>query len=313
MEEKIKQQHVIGVDGGGTKTVAALANLRGKILELKKTGPSSFMKVGVRESVSNITKAIGKILKEKKEGKILSTFIGLAAIEENKEMKRIIMRNLRKQPKIKKIFRGKIIIDSDQIIGFRSGTDEKNGIVLISGTGTVAHGWRNKKEAHTSGWGWLADEGSAFWLGQKAYQAVFKNLDGRGKKTLMKNLFFQKLKVKDAGGLKKKILSGDNIIKTVASLSVLSDKASQKGDEVARNLFIEGGKELALSVNTVIRKLNFQKRKFPLVLIGGMFKSNIFLKTVKKEIKKFAPKTEFILSKKKPVIGAVKLAIENLK
>jgi hypothetical protein len=33
---------------------------------------------------------------------------------------------------------------------------------------------------------------------------------------------------------------------------------------------------------------------------------------VKRKIKKFAPKTKFILLKKKPVIGAIKLAIENL-
>lgn len=35
---------------------------------------------------------------------------------------------------------------------------------------------------------------------------------------------------------------------------------------IVKNILIEVGKELALSTNTVIRKLNFQKVKFPLVL-----------------------------------------------
>lgn len=311
--KKRNQQLVIGVDGGGTKTVAALADLKGKILAKAKSGPSSFIKVGIKETVLNITKAIGKIIKKNKKGKILSTFIALAAVEENKEMRGVIMKNLLLQPKISRIFKGKVTIGSDQIGGFRTGTDKKDGIVLISGTGSVAHGWRKGKEAHASGWGWLNDEGSAFWVGQKAYQAVLKDLDGRAPKTLMTNLFFKKFKAKSAGDLKREIFLKNNLIENVSFLALLVDKATQKRDKIAKNILIEAGKELALAANQVIKKLNFQKIKFPLVLIGSMFKSKIVLNTVKKEIKKFAPKVNFTRPKQEPAIGAVKLAIEQVK
>jgi N-acetylglucosamine kinase-like BadF-type ATPase len=307
------EEYIIGVDGGGTKTIAALANFKGEILKQVKTGPSSFIKVGVKEAVLNITKAIEGVLKKGKKIKIASTFIGLAAIEENPEMKQVIREALLRQPQISRIFKGKATIGSDQIIGFKSGTNERNGVVLISGTGLAVHGWRNKKESHASGWGWLGDEGSAFWLGQKAYQAAFKDLDERGGKTLLRSLIFRKFKVKTAGALKKKILLRDNIIETVASLAILVDKAAKKGDKIAKNILIEAGKEAALSANTVIRRLSFQKIKFPLVLIGGMFESNIFLKTVKKEVRNIAPKVKFIRPRKEPVAGAVKLALENIK
>lgn len=313
MKKKIKKYCVIGVDGGGTKTIAALANLKGKILKLTKTGPSSFIKVGTEETVLNITKAIGKLLKTHKRDKILSTFIGLAAIKENKEMKRVIMKSLLGQPQISRIFKGKVKIESDQLSGFRSGTDKKDGVILISGTGSAVHGWRKEKEAHASGWGWLNDEGSAFWVGQKAYQAVLKDLDGRGPRTLLSHLFFKKFKVKKAGDLKRKIFLRNNLIETVASLSLLADKAAQKKDKIAQSLFIEAGNELFLAAKTIIRNLNFKKEKFPLVLIGGMFKSKLILETVKSKIKKFAPKVKIIRPKEEPVIGAVKLAIENLK
>jgi hypothetical protein len=46
-------------------------------------------------------------------------------------------------------------------------------------------------------------------------------------------------------------------------------------------------------------------------LVGGMFKSKIFEKKVKREIQKLAKKAKFILLGKKPVIGAIKLAIEK--
>lgn len=305
--------YVIGVDGGGTKTTAALADLEGRILKLAKTGPSSFVKVGIKETVLNITKAIEKILKGNKKNKILSTFIALAAIEEDKKMKKVVMRNLLRQPKISQIFKGKVKVSSDQIAGFRTGTDENDGVVLISGTGSASHGWYRNKEVHASGWGWLSDEGSAFWLGQKAYQAVLKDLDNRGPKTLMTDLFLRKFKVKKAEGLKRKIYFKNNLIKTASSLSLLVNKAAQKGDKIAKNILIESGKELAISANTVIKELNLQKRKFPLVLIGNVFKSKIILNTVQKEIKKTAPKIDFIKPRKDPVIGAVKLAIKEVK
>lgn len=125
---KIKQKgYVIGVDGGGTKTLAILADLEGKILRKVKSGPSSFIKAGLKESVFNITDAIEKILKDGKGNKVISTFIALAAIEENKEIKRVILKELSLQPKISQIFRGKVIIDSDQIAAFRSGSDKRDG------------------------------------------------------------------------------------------------------------------------------------------------------------------------------------------
>jgi len=37
---------IIGVDGGGTKTIAALANLQGKIIRKITIGPSNPNKVG---------------------------------------------------------------------------------------------------------------------------------------------------------------------------------------------------------------------------------------------------------------------------
>lgn len=301
---------VIGVDGGGTKTLAVLTNLKGKILRMGIAGPSSPRNVGIKIATENIAKAIKKVLKR---GEILSTFIGLASVEEEfKFKKKEIKKELLKHKEISPIFKGRVIIGSDQIAAFRSGTDEKNGVLLIAGTGCVVHGWYGRKEVHVSGWGWLADEGSAFWAGQKAFQAIFKDLDGRGPKTLITKLVFQKLKIKNKENLLLKIYS-KNPTEIIPLFSFYCDIASKKRDKVAKNIMIEAGKELALAAKTVIRKLNLQKSKFPLVLVGSMFKSKIVLDIVKKEVKKVAPKTEFIRPKREPVIGAVKLALDQIK
>jgi len=305
-----KNEYVIGIDGGATKTVAALANLKGKIKKIAKSGSSNARKIGIKKAVENITKAIKKVLP--KNGKIVSTFIGLPALEEEyKTRKNIIKRTLLKEKGISRIFKGKLKIGSDQIVAFKSGTDKENGVMLIAGTGCVAHGWHNEKEAKASGWGYLTDQGSAFWVGLRTFQAIWKDLDGRDKKTLVTKLVFKKFKIKQKEKLLNLVYS-KNLIKIIPFFSIICDIASKRGDRIAKKIMKDAAIELTLSVKTVIRKLKFRKIEFPLVLVGGMFKSKIVLRNLKKEIKKFTPKIKIILQKKEPVIGAVKLAIENL-
>lgn len=302
--------YVIGVDGGATKTVAALADLKGKILRLAKSGPSSPRNVGPKLAAKNIAEGIGKVLGKE----ILSTFIGLPAVEEEGWRKEKLLRGLLKFKKISPIFKGKVKIGSDQIVAYRSGTEEKEGVLLIAGTGSVAHGWWGEKEVKVSGWGWLADEGGAFFIGQRVFQAVLKDLDDRGPKTLLTKLIFKELKIKKEEEFLNFVYQ--NPIEIIPSFSILVDKATKKEDRVAKDILIEAAKELTLSAITVIKKLTppFARERagFPLVLVGSLFKSKIFLNEVKKEIKKFAPKVQFIFPKKDPVIGAVKLAIEFL-
>jgi len=305
---RIAGGYVIGVDGGGTKTSAALADLEGKILKIAQAGPSSPRNVGPKIAAQNIAKSINKVLKK---GKVLSTFIGLAAVEEGPRLKKEVKKELLKQKEISRIFQGKLKIGSDQIIAFRSGTNEKEGVLLIAGTGCVVHGWHKDKEVHVSGWGWLADEGSAFWVGQRAFQAVLKDLDGRGPRTLITKIVFRELNIKNEQDLMLKIYS-ENPVLVIPLFSLFCDKASRKDDRVARNIMTEAGRELVLSLKTAIKKLNFQRDKFPLVLVGGMFNSGIVLDIVKREIKDFAPKVKLIQLKQGSLRGAVRLAIEEI-
>jgi len=287
-----KENFVIGVDGGGTKTLVALANLKGKILKINKENFSSSPRnLGIKKATFNLAKAIKKVLPKK--GKILATFIGLPAITEEYRLKiKKIEKELKKHKEILKIFEGKVKIDSDQKVAFRAGA-KKDGIVLIAGTGCVAHGWKGKKEVKISGWGYLADEGSSFFVGQKSFQAILKSIDKREKKTALKDLTFKKLKLKNEIDFINFIYK--NPLQNVPLISLFCDLAAKRGDKVAKRILLEAAREAVLNVKVAVKKLNFKNEKFPLVLAGGLFKSEFFLKNLKKEVKKFAPKVKFIL------------------
>lgn len=315
---KEKSNHfVIGVDGGGTKTIAALSNLEGKILKIAKAGPSNPRNLPIEKIVFNIAKAIKNVSEDIKKEKIISIFITLAAVqEEYKREKEKIKKGILKI--LGKSLKAKIEIGSDQVAAFKSGTDQEDGLVLISGTGAVCHGWWKSREAKVSGWGWLNDEGSGFWVGQRALQAVLRELDGRGKKTKITKLIFKKRKILDLEGLLREVYGSasspqvrKDFVRNVSLMSILVDEASQKGDKIAKEILQGAAEELSACAISVIKKLKIKEEKFPLVFVGKMFESKIVLRGVQKEIKKIAPKVNFIRVKE-PVTGAVKLAIERI-
>ena len=300
MEEKF---YVIGIDGGGTKTIATFANLKGKILKKIKIGSTNPNKIGFEKAIFNLKELISKISKNKK---IKIAYLGLAGgLERDKEKKEKIKKELQK------FFNFPILVEGDQRIAFRAGTNEKEGVVVIAGTGAISMGWRGKKEAISGGWDWLiGDQGSSFWVGKKVLEEIGKFLDGRRKDFRLRNFVFKKFKIKNEKELYDKFYCPD-FIEKVASISKLVDQLSKRGGKFSKEILVEAAEEVSKMAISVIKKLNFGKEKFPVVFVGGMFKSRIFREKVKKEIRKVAKKANFILLKKKPAIGAIKLAIDT--
>ncbi|MFA5249317.1 MAG: BadF/BadG/BcrA/BcrD ATPase family protein [Candidatus Paceibacterota bacterium] len=298
---------VIGVDGGGTKTLAILADLDGKILRTAVTGASNPRNVGIKMSAENVGKAIKKVLGRREE-KISSVFVALPAMEEEyKGKEAAIKKEILRYKDLGKFLKGEIAIGSDQIASFRSGTDSKEGILAIAGTGCVARGWREDgRQEKSSGWGWFGDEGSAFWIGQRVFQEVMKDADGR-EDTLMSEIILKELKAKTVNDLSK--MAYKYPFKIIPLLSSFCDQACEKGEEKARNILTEAAGEIALSVNTVFKNLDFH-RKVPLVLVGGVFKSKTVLKALKEKLGKNLKMFDIILPEL-PAEGAVKLAIER--
>lgn len=309
-KNKFKEEGlVIGVDGGGTKTLAALADLNGKILGTAVVSGSNPRNVGIEKSAENVGKAIKKVLGKRKE-KISSVFVALPAMEEEyKGQEAVIKKEILKYKGLGKFLKGEVTIGSDQIASFRSGTDSKEGILAIAGTGCVVRGWsEDGRQEKSSGWGWFGDEGSAFWIGQRVFQEVMKDADGR-ENTLMSDIVLKELKVKTVNDLSKMVYKDP--FKTIPFFSFLCDQACEKGEEKAKNILIEAAGEIALSVNTVFKKLEF-KEKVPLVLVGSVFRSKTVLRGLKEKLGKNLKMFDIILPQL-PAEGAVKLAIERYK
>ncbi len=303
-----KNQFVVGVDGGGTKTAATLADMNGKIVARSVSGGSSLRNAGIKTAAENTAKAIYDVIKRRKNIKIVSTFIGLPAMEEEyKNKKTEIIKELKKNKKIAGIFKGNVDVGSDQLVAFRSGSHSKDGIVAICGTGVAVHGWHGSKGIVLNNKGWLVAKGSGAWIGLRVAQAVVDDAEGRGQKTSLSDFVLKKMKLKNINGLLDFIYH--NLPINLSRLAVLCDEAASRGDKIAREILTTAGKEIALSVRVAAAKLGFFEQ-VPLVLVGGVYKSRWVADTAMNEIQRYYPgKFDFVVVDD-PVAGAVRLALE---
>ena len=306
--------YLIGVDGGGTKTESIIAKENEEIISFGESGSANIRNVGIDNATSNIAKAIeDSFTKMKTEGKIevASIFIGIPSFaEEYRDREGEIRDEIFKKITLFLVQKERIFIDSDQRVAFRAGTDKRDGVVVIAGTGSVVRGWNKKREHKSCGWGYLAEVTGAFRVGQRAYQEVAKALDGRREKTLLTEVFLNFFGVKDIIELNK-IVYSKNPIDIISPASLVVSEAAEKGDSVARDILNDASRELAIATKNTIDNLDFRE-DFPLVLSGGMFKSDIFLENFKREVLKDVSSAKIILLKEKPTVGAIKLAKEAI-
>ena len=81
----------------------------------------------------------------------------------------------------------RVVLVSDLLGAYFSGTTSPEGSVLIVGTGAVAaRVTAGRLSAVRDGLGWiLGDDGSGFWIGHRVARAVAAHLDGRGPATTL--------------------------------------------------------------------------------------------------------------------------------
>ncbi len=293
--------HVIGIDGGGTKTTAALADKEGEVVATKKAGSSNPRNVGL-EGAAQVVADLVNGLRDEKE--IACVYAALSAIDEEFKEKREELKEMIKEKGVKE----EVFIGSDQLAAFRAGTDREDGVGVICGTGAVAFGFKEGEKIKASGWGYLGDEGSAFYVGIEGYRSLQKAFDGRIKGESLREILSGERGIDTPEDLNERIYQDP--MKEIPSLSVIVSKAAEKGDETAVSIMRSAGKELALSLRTVIEDLGF-KKEFPVVLSGGMFNSDILLGSLKEEVSDIE-EASIVVLKKDPVKGAVKLALENI-
>ncbi|HAX17410.1 MAG TPA: hypothetical protein DCY00_02285 [Actinobacteria bacterium] len=310
-------EYILGVDGGGTKTLAAAADKDGRILAEIQFGSSNYKSSGFKRAKSNYTKGIislaGKLKKSFNDENpfFKSACIGLAGLNTSYDQKMFNALILNDDLKATMDFNNTILVN-DTVIGLAAGSLKENRVIIIAGTGSNCYGI-NAEGAQAKANGWdhiLGDEGSGFSMGIHTLRAVMRAYDGRGPETLLTRNVFEYLKIKDIDELNMWTYDTAFSKDRFASLSLILCNTAEEGDRVAIKILKKEALEVILNVKTVVRKLKLEDKDFDLVFVGKNFRcKKYFTEIVKKKLKNDFPLINFLPLTNRPVEGAVRLAV----
>jgi N-acetylglucosamine kinase-like BadF-type ATPase len=168
---------LLGVDGGGTSTVACLADEAGAILGRGKAGPSNAKAIGPDRAREALGDAIASAFADAglQPAPVEVACLGLAGFDRPED--RALLNHWADSVR----WARHLIPANDAELVLAAGTEDGWGIALIAGTGSIAFGKTpDGRTARAGGWGPLfGDEGSAYAVAIEGLRAVARRADGR--------------------------------------------------------------------------------------------------------------------------------------
>ncbi|MFP3917459.1 BadF/BadG/BcrA/BcrD ATPase family protein [Lysinibacillus telephonicus] len=307
MELKKTEKRWIGIDGGGSKTSCVIGDEQGQILSFALGTSSNIHSISPQNVFHTLTQLINKVIEESKSTihQIESIQLCLAGADRENDQK--VITELFKDT----LYEEKIKIRNDAEAALASGTWGQSGILLIAGTGSIVYVICNEtnERMRVGGWGYLlGDEGSGFYIGQRALRAVLKAYDCRGQKTVLTNLVLDHFKVQQVPELLK-LYSDENYVPEVARISQLVLEAAKKEDPVAIEILQDAVFELVQMVKVAYHHSAY--KKLMLVLHGGLFSDAYFKNLFLKNLKPVIGDVEIAQPELPAVLGAYLLAIKE--
>ena len=255
-------EYILGVDGGGTKTVALLGDLDGNILVRGMSGSSNTNAVGFDAACLALESAINLARKDH-SGEISAMCLGLAGAGRKEDIEQFQNWVADKFPKTT------VEVVSDAEILLMAGAPPGPALALICGTGSIVYGRTVTGELiRAGGWGYLfGDEGSGYGIGIAALRSVMRAYDGRGHETLLSKLVLERYGLYTPPELVHAIYGAESPHSEVATLSDLVEQAASRSDSVAIEILETSAWELVRTIAAVYPKLGMSA--VPLVVTGG--------------------------------------------
>ncbi len=254
-------KYLIGIDAGGTKSELIAYDLNDKPI-FNRIGGFGNPAVNLEKTLNNIISLIYDCTNELARENCQLIAIGMAGVETGNYAELI-----------KKYVEGAFVINTivlnDAEMACKAYFGNKDGILVISGTGSSCFAQKDKKGEMVGGWGHiLGDEGS----GYHTVMQIFKNIVYK----YDRNLPFDNLSkaiIEIIGGLTRSDIMNfiyNNEKNKIAALFPIIVDYAKEGDPYAIMLLENAGRYLAEITEVAYKKKNF-KGPAKIGLKGGIF------------------------------------------
>ena len=268
-------QYFLGVDGGQSSTTAIIGDDAGRVLGIGQGGPCNHIRTGD-----------GRV---KFENAILGC-LRAAAAQAQLPLQQLHFRaaclGFSGGPKDKVDLVRQMVsadhfeITNDGLIALVGATGAQPGIIVVSGTGTIAYGRNSLGElGRVGGWGYIfGDEGGGFDITREAVRAALRMEERWGPSTSLRARLIDATGASDANDVMHRFYTNDFPRPRIASYSKLVDEAAREGDAVAIEILNRAAQQLA-SFAMSVRHALFQRGEAATVCPVGNVYNSVILRT----------------------------------
>lgn len=296
--------YYLGLDGGGTRTRFLLCDETGAAASLYITETIHLHQAGKNGMYSIMHKALKELCNRAKiePSQIRKAFLGFAGYGEVQEeqcfIDKLVMEML-----------PSAVCGNDVQAAWAGAHAVRAGVQIVAGTGSIAYA-RNEAgdEARCGGWGhFFGDEGSGYWIAQKALTLFSQQSDGRHPRGPLYNLIRAKFSLANdfdlIGIYQTEFL---NKRAKIAALAPLVFEAASAGDADAKSLICESAQELGHIAHVAASSLSWVNDEITVSYCGGVWKAgNILIQALEASLNSFNLNYKLQRPVLSPVAGAV--------
>ena len=279
---------LVCVDGGGTKTEAVLADLKGNILRIARSGGSNPLTVGEETAVNNVQSVFCRVVPR--------------ALAERVHSGWLFIPGFRHCPPLELGY--SVTVMGDEESAYFGALGASDGIVVLAGTGSFAAHYDSMGHmTRAGGWGhMLGDEGSGFDIGRRAVRKVLQDYDEGRPASPLSQAVCRHYGVEQCRTLVGAIYRSGCSRERMAQLCPLVGELAAKGD--APSLVIVQDAAKALSNLAVTVKTRLRLSHIPVALIGGVSGlGEVLLSSFRKNVQDQG--MAYMLPKYSPTVGGV--------
>jgi N-acetylglucosamine kinase-like BadF-type ATPase len=297
--------YILGIDGGGSKTLAVVADETGEVRGIGRTGSANHQVLGIDRAMEQVRLAVTQALAlgglRPDEVEAAAYCIAGADLPEDFDLLRPALAELRLAQRMH--------LENDIVASLRSGSDRRDVVVVGWGSGVNALG-RNAagREIRLPALGWISgDWGGGGDLGREAIFLVVRGEDGRGRPTALREPVLDAFGVSDVNDLVRTLYFRQGKRIPTHILAPIVFAVANAGDGVARDLVERSGIEVADTALALLRRLEILDVPTDVVLAGSIFKaeSPLLIDTVRCRLGEAAPLARMVQPEIEPVLGAL--------
>lgn len=263
---------VIGVDAGGTKTRAAVYDKHGNLLSSAVSGCGN-LALSYEVARNSI---IGSIRSAIDGAGIGIEYIDYIAVGAAGGSSATLANRL--SAELTKEFGAKTDVMSDALLAMNAAFGANgNGMLVISGTGSVVFVRQNGVLLRAGGWGHiLGDGGSAYYTGLCALRQITRLRDENNPDISLERAVFDVIGIGDISELVPYVYSPERQKSDIAKIAPAVNSLAESGNCHAADILLKSASSLSDDAVSVLRRCN--AREIEVALYGGHIRNSRILR-----------------------------------